>query len=215
MSGKARGRVSAETEKVVRRAAADLGYRPNAAARPLRTGAARRAALIAPDVTNPFFGHVMRGAQAAAWDAGYAVALVDTANDPAWELGSYEALQAGAVDGVLRFGIVQAPRRRGGREEKLVVIEAEIPGHPSVILDGEAGADAVKDHLPGLGHRRIGRIAAPVGRPAFRIRDERWRAALIAAGVDPDAMPYARSEIGFAAARAAALELLAAADPPP
>jgi DNA-binding LacI/PurR family transcriptional regulator len=214
MSGKARGRVSEATEAAVRRAAAELDYRPNAAARALRTGAARSVALIVPDVTNPFFGHVMRGAQAAAWDAGYAVALVDTANDPAWELGSYEALQAGSVDGFLVFGIVQAPRRRGGREEKLVVIEAEIPGHPSVILDGAAGADAVMGHLLGLGHRRIGRIAAPVGRPAFRIRDERWRAALAAAGVDPDAMPYARSEIGFAAARDAALELLAAEEPP-
>src|SRR4051812_13488327 len=214
MSGKAAGRVSAETEKVVRRAAADLGYRPNAAARALRTGAARSVALIVPDVTNPFFGQVMRGAQAAAWDAGYAVALVDTANDPAWELGSYEALQAGSGDGFLVFGVVQAPRRRRGRGGKLVVTEAETPGHLSVILDGAGGADAVMEHLLGLGHRRIGRIAAPVGRPAFRIRDERWRAALAAAGVDPDAMPYARSEIRFAAARAAALELLAAEEPP-
>jgi hypothetical protein len=40
------------------------------------------------------------------------------------------------VDGFLVFGIVQPPRRRAGREERLVVIEAEIPGHPSVILDG-------------------------------------------------------------------------------
>jgi LacI family transcriptional regulator, repressor for deo operon, udp, cdd, tsx, nupC, and nupG len=214
MSGKARGRVSEATEAAVRRAAADLDYRPNAAARALRTGAARSVALIVPDVTNPFFGHVMRGAQAAAWGAGYAVALVDTANDPAWEIGSYEALQAGSVDGFLVFGVESPPRPRGGRDEKLVVIEAEIPGHPSVRLDGAAGADAVMAHLLGLGHRRIGRIAAPVGRPAFKIRDERWRSALAAAGVDPDAMPYARSEIGFAAARAAARELLAQPEPP-
>src|SRR3954451_8433558 len=231
MSGKARGRVSEATEAAVRRAAAELDYRPNAAARALRTGAARSVALIVPDVTNPFFGHVMRGAQAAAWDAGYAVALVDTANDPAWELGSYEALQAGSVDGFLVFGIVQAPRRRGGREEKLVVIEAEIPGHPSVILDGADGAHAIMEQLAGLrdgrggaytimehllgpGHRRIGRIAAPVGRPAFRIRDERWRAALAAAGVGPRAMHRARSELGVAAARAPALERLAAEEPP-
>jgi DNA-binding LacI/PurR family transcriptional regulator len=215
MSGKARGRVSTATEAAVRRAAAELDYRPNAAARALRTGAARSVALIVPDVTNPFFGHVMRGAQAAAWGAGYAVVLVDTANDPAWEIGSYEALQAGSVDGFLVFGIESPPRRRGGRpDETLVVIEAEIPGHPSVRLDGAAGADAVMEHLLGLGHRRIGRLAAPVGRPAFRIRDQRWRAALEHAGVDPDAMPYARSEIDFAAAHTAARELLTGAEPP-
>ena len=114
MSGKAAGRVSAETEKAVRRAAADLGYRPNVAARALRTGAARSIALIVPDVTNPFFGAVMRGAQAAAWTAGYAVALVDTANDPEWQLSSYEALRGGPVDGFLVFGI-DPPRRAARR----------------------------------------------------------------------------------------------------
>src|SRR3954465_5345796 len=170
MSGKARGRVSAETEKVVRRAAADLGYRPNAAARPLRTGAARRAALIAPDVRNPFFGHVMRGAQAAAWTAGYAVALVDTANDPAWELGSYEALRGGPVDGFLVFVIDPPKRRRGAPGEKIVLMEDEAPGHPAVRLDSAAGADAVMAHLLGLGHRRTGANAAPVDPPPPRRR---------------------------------------------
>jgi DNA-binding LacI/PurR family transcriptional regulator len=214
MSGKARGRVSAETEKAVRRAAADLGYRPNAAARALRTGAARSVALVVPDVTNPFFGHVMRGAQAAAWTAGYTVALVDTANDPEWELSSYEALRGGPVDGFLVFGIDPPKRRRGARSERIVLMEDEAPGHPSVRLDSAAGTDAVMEHLLGLGHRRIGRIAAPFDRHAFRDREERWRAALAAVAVDPDAMPHARSEIGFEAARTAAAGLLEGPEPP-
>jgi DNA-binding LacI/PurR family transcriptional regulator len=214
MSGKARGRVSAATEQSVRRAAAELGYRPNAAARALRLGAARSVALVVPDVTNPFFGHVMRGAQSAAWEAGYTVALVDTANDPAWEISSYEALRGGPVDGMLVFGIDPPRRRRGTRGERIVLIEDESPGHPSVRLDSATGTDAVMAHLLGLGHRRIGRIAAPVDRHAFRLREERWRAALEAAGIDPAAMPYARSEIDFDAAHAAARELLLAPDPP-
>jgi DNA-binding LacI/PurR family transcriptional regulator len=217
MSGKARGRVSAATEQTVRSAAAELGYRPNAAARALRLGAARSVALVVPDVTNPFFGHVMRGAQAAAWTAGYTVTLVDTANDPAWELSSYEALRSGPVDGFMVFGIDPPPRRRGergGRGERIVLIEDEAPGHPAVRLDSAAGADAVMAHLLALGHRRIGRIAAPFDRPAFRDRDARWRVSLTEAGVDPDAMPYARSEIDFDEARAAALGLLGGPDPP-
>src|SRR3954462_15736580 len=214
MSGKAAGRVSPETEKLVRRAAADLGYRPNAAARALRTGAARSVALIVPDVTNPFFGHVMRGAQAAAWTAGYTVALVDTANDPEWELSSYEALRGGPVDGFLVFGIDPPRRRRGARSERIVLMEDEAPGHPAVRLDSAGGTDALMAHQLGLGHRRIGRIAAPFERHAFRDREDRWRAALAAAGIDPDAMPHARSEISFEAARAAAAGLLDGPQPP-
>src|SRR5687767_6920206 len=77
LSGKSAGRISAKTEEAVRQAAAELGYRPNMAARALRTGAARSVGLVVPDVTHPFFGLTMRGAQEAAYSAGYAVALVD------------------------------------------------------------------------------------------------------------------------------------------
>ena len=59
LSGKGAGRVSARTAEAVRTAAAELGYRPNAAARALKTGAARTIVLVVPDVTNPFFGAVL------------------------------------------------------------------------------------------------------------------------------------------------------------
>src|SRR5919198_4121293 len=69
-------------------------------------------------------------------------------------------------------------------------------------------------HLLGLGHRRIGRVAAPFERHAFRDREARWRGALTDAGIDPGAMPHARSEINFAAATEAARSLLDAPEPP-
>jgi LacI family repressor for deo operon, udp, cdd, tsx, nupC, and nupG len=96
----------------------------------------------------------------------------------------------------------------------VVLIEAEPAGHPCVRLDSGAGADAVMAHLLELGHRRIGRVASGVRGQAFRAREERWRAALAAAGVDPAAMPHARSEINFTAAHEAARGLLAGADRP-
>ncbi|MEA2311841.1 MAG: LacI family transcriptional regulator, repressor for deo operon, udp, cdd, tsx, nupC, and nupG, partial [Solirubrobacteraceae bacterium] len=91
LSGKSRGRISARTEEAVRRAAEDLGYRPNIAARTLRTGAARTVGLVVPDVTHPFFGMTMRGAQCAAGEAGYAVTLVDVPIDAAWRETPLEA----------------------------------------------------------------------------------------------------------------------------
>src|SRR4051812_28018718 len=71
LSGKAQGRVSERTVAAVRRAADELNYRPNLAARTLRTGAAGAIGLIVPDVTHPFFGRLLRGAQRAATRAGY------------------------------------------------------------------------------------------------------------------------------------------------
>src|SRR4051794_41509246 len=93
-------------------------------------------------------------------------------------------------------------------------MEAGAPGPPAVRLDSAAGAAAVMAPPLGLGHRRIGRIAAPFERRAFDDREARWRAALTDAGIDPDAMPYARSEINFHAAKEAARGLLEDAEPP-
>src|SRR5918997_2377434 len=167
-SGKAPGRISARTEAAVRAAADALGYRPNAAARALKTGAARTVALVVPDITNPFFGGLLRGAQTAARAAGYAVALIDTDNDRDWGVASAEALRAGPADGLLLFEV--DPPRRAANSEAIVVIESEGRGHPTVRLDAEGGTEAAIDHLLELGHRRVGHVASVHDRPTFRLR---------------------------------------------
>jgi len=201
-SGKATGRISARTEAAVRETAAELGYRPNAAARALKVGAARTVALVVPDITNPFFGGLLRGAQTAARAAGYAVALIDTDNDRDWGAASAEALRAGPADGLLLFE-VEPPRRAAG-SEPIVVIESEGHGHPSVRLDAGAGTEAAIRHLLELGHTRIGHVASVFEHPTFRMR-RRAVDRLVAGDV-----PRVRSNFSLDAARDAALELLRA-----
>ena len=150
LSGKSAGRISARTEAAVRAAAEELGYRPNVAARALRTGTARTVGLVVTDVTHPFFGPVLRGAQVAAWRAGYAVALVDVANDPDRELASFEALRAGPADGFLFF-TVDPPETSG---EHVVAIEVSPPGMAFVRFDTERGTELAVRHLLELGHTR-------------------------------------------------------------
>jgi DNA-binding LacI/PurR family transcriptional regulator len=199
-SGKAAGRISARTEAAVREAAAELGYRPNAAARALKTGAARTIVLVVPDITNPFFGGLLRGAQTAARAAGYAVALIDTNNDRDWGVASAEALRAGPADGLLLFEVDPPPRAAGS--EPIVVIESESRGHPSVRLDAERGTEAAVRHLVELGHRRIGHVASVHDRPTFRLR--RRAVDRLVEG----AVPRIGSEFTLASARDAARELL-------
>ena len=201
-AGKAAGRISTRTEAAVREAAAELGYRPNAAARALKVGAARTVALVVPDITNPFFGGLLRGAQTAARAAGYAVALIDTDNDRDWGAASAEALRAGPADGLLLFE-VEPPRRAAG-SEPIVVIESEGHGHPSVRLDAGAGTEAAIRHLLELGHTRIGHVSSVFEHPTFRMR-RRAVDRLVAGDV-----PRVRTEFKLDAARDAALELLRA-----
>ena len=210
LSGKSAGRISAKTEEAVRRAAEELGYRPNMAARALRTGAARSVGLVVPDVTHPFFGLTMRGAQEAAWSAGYAVALVDVPLDRPLE-APLEALRAGPADGFIYFSVEPPERRPGG--ERIVVIEAEPEGLPWVALDTASGTDEALRHLIELGHRRIAQLGSRVQYPTFQIRMARWRAALESVGVDSEGL-WAGSGFDFNDACRAALTLLDVRDPP-
>jgi DNA-binding LacI/PurR family transcriptional regulator len=210
LSGKSAGRISARTEEAVRRAAEELGYRPNMAARALRTGAARSVGLVVPDVTHPFFGLTMRGAQEAAWTAGYAVALVDVPLDRPLE-APLEALRAGPADGFIYFSVEPPERRPGG--ERIVVIEAEPEGVPWVALDTAGGVDAAMAHLIDLGHRRIAQLGSRVQYPTFQIRTARWRAGLASVGAGPEGM-WAGSAFDFDDACSAARTLLEVPDPP-
>jgi DNA-binding LacI/PurR family transcriptional regulator len=205
-SGKSRGRISEATEERVRRCASELGYRPNVAAQALRLGSSGAVALLVPDITNPFFSRVLRGAQRAAQTAGYTVALVDTANDRRWQEQSFEALRAGPVDGYLLFE-VSAPEALGP-DEHVVLMEAEAPRRPSVRFDAEGGAGDGFRHLVELGHRRIGHLAAAFDAPTFHLREVARRRVLAEAGLDPDAQPRALTPIGIDDARDVAGPLL-------
>jgi len=208
LSGKSAGRISARTEAAVREAAKELGYQLNVAARTLRTGTARTVGLVVTDVTHPFFGPVLRGAQAAAWQAGYAVTLVDVANDPDRERGAFEALRAGPADGYMFFTI-EPPERSG---EHVVAIEVSPPGMHYVRFDTERGTDIAVRHLIELGHRRIGHLAAALDAETFRLRRERLLAVLADMGLER--CGYETAALRFDDAHRAALALLDRPDRP-
>ena len=159
-----------------------------------------------PDVTNPFFARVLRGAQRAAQQAGYTVALVDTGNDRRWEEQSFEALRAGPVDGYLLFEVM--PPEGLAADEQVVLIESRARGRSSVRFDSEGGAAAAFEHLLELGHRRIGHLAADFDAPTFHLREDARRRVLSAAGLDPAALPRAVTQITIDDARDAAGPLL-------
>jgi DNA-binding LacI/PurR family transcriptional regulator len=205
-SGKGQGRVSQATQEAVRRCARELGYRPNVAAQALRLGTSRAVALLVPDITNPFFARVLRGAQRAGQQAGYTVVLVDTANDRRWEAQSFEALRAGPVDGYLLFEVM--PPEGLQRDEHVVLIETTAPRRASVRFDAEGGAADAFRHFVDLGHRRIGHLAADFDAPTFDLREAARRKVLSEAGIDADSQPRVSTPISIDDARDAAGPLL-------
>ncbi|MCD2324358.1 LacI family transcriptional regulator [Sphingomonas sp. IC-56] len=170
-------RVSAPTRERVLEVVEALGYRPNVAARSLRTLRAAKILLTVPDIANPFFASVIHGAEEAARDAGYAVVVGDTRHDPEVEDQYADMLLRREVDGLIFLGHRMpeslAPLAGGGSTVAPIVNGCEFSADlqvPSVHIDNAAASSDAVEHLIGLGHRRIGIITGPPVSPISRDR---------------------------------------------
>ncbi|NUT38092.1 MAG: LacI family DNA-binding transcriptional regulator [Hamadaea sp.] len=156
--------VNPETRSKVLETAEKLGYRPNRAARALITGRTHNIGLIVADIANPFFPPLIKAAEREARHRDYHVFVADSNEDPAVEEELVRAL-AKQVDGIL----LCSPRLANSvieglsREVALVVVNRQVPGLPSVVMDVSHGARAAVEHLVDLGHRKIGYLGGPRG----------------------------------------------------
>ncbi|MFE7897874.1 LacI family DNA-binding transcriptional regulator [Streptomyces sp. NPDC057424] len=158
------GQVRPEKRDAVLRAAQELGYRPNAAARSLSEQRTRTVGVLLNDLRNPWFVDLLDGLNSLLHANGLRMLLADarlnrrTGQDPADPL-----LDLG-VDGLVVVGTLPGPAALGDVAERIPVVlagsrEPAPPGVDVVAGDDERGAWLVAEHLIGLGHRRIAHIA--------------------------------------------------------
>lgn len=127
LTGRPDTRLSAEAHAKVHAAAAELGYRPNVAARALRTDQSRSIAFISDYVaTTRFASGLIRGALTAADAARNVMLVLETGGEPARALRAIEAALDRQVDGV----ILAAMRAR-----EVFVPDISIPV-PTIMLNG-------------------------------------------------------------------------------
>ena len=136
--------VSVPRRAAVLRAAAKLGYRPNAMARGLVQRRTRILGVMLSDLHNPFFADVVEGIQDQASRAGYKV-LINTGNRVAvQEAEAVETLLQLRVDGVILAGplVESAPIVETSREVPVLLVgrEAHAPSVDSVTNDDRAAA---------------------------------------------------------------------------
>ena len=154
--------VRATTRGRVLEVAAELGYRPNRAARGLITGRTGNIGVIVPDLGNPYFQSVLKGAQARARDADYAVFVSDSQESAAEEASLIGAMSK-QVD-----GIVLCSSRLGAEtlaalepDPAVVLLNRRAPGRVTVSVDSAGGMRQAVEHLTALGHTRCAFISGP------------------------------------------------------
>jgi LacI family transcriptional regulator len=186
-----RDQVSRETAKRIVRAAERLGYVPNAQARALRTSRSYLVAIVVPDITNPLFPPMVRGAEHVLTDAGYTVLLTDTDNDLARERRQIESLLARGADGfIIATALWQDPLLQ---ELAAAAVPAVLANRntssgqwPYVGGDERVGIALAVEHLTQLGHRRIIHLAGPQNSSTGRERASSFRQAARACGLRTD-----------------------------
>ncbi|CAM3357322.1 LacI family DNA-binding transcriptional regulator [Occultella aeris] len=202
LNGRAEGSISAANQARIHAAAAELGYRPNAAAVNLRRRSTATVGIVTDEITtSPFAGPLLQGAREVAFERGYLTIVADYGLDDEREHQMVQALLGRQVDAFLHAAMsmreitpdpamvelptvlancfaaggpagVIADEEEGGYRAARAVFER---GHRRVVM--LAGRDASEtDYIPATALRRRGfeRAAVEVGASEARVIDAGW-----------------------------------------
>lgn len=198
------------TRRRVLEAAERLAYYPNHLARSLLRRQTGVVGLLVPDVSNPYYGAILRGVEDVAHQHGLTVMLCNTDRDPAKQRRYLRTLLEYRVDGVVVAGGTVTPEdlRMVDRRVPLVAVGRHPADVPCVRVDNvKAGRQACR-HLLELGHRQVGCLAGPPASLTSRDRVQGYREALRQAGVQPREEWVVWSEFTAQGGYRAARELL-------
>jgi LacI family transcriptional regulator len=167
--------VSEEARRREVAAMEELDYRPDMAARSMRTGTTRAVGFVVPDITNPVFSAIAKGADSVLHPHGYSLVLANSGNDAQREAELIGALQQRRVDGLITaVADESAPGLAAllARLPACILFDREVPesGADAVCSDHEAGMEQALAHLSTLGHRRVGLVAGSQSQLGSRAR---------------------------------------------
>lgn len=155
-------RVNVHTRERVMAVAAELGYRPNPHARALLSGRHYTIAMVVSDITNPHYFELIRGAELRAKASEYTLVLVNAEESPRIEYDQIQRLVP-SVDGF----VLAASRLPDENLEQIagqrpvVLMNRELHGLSSVVLDHVMGCRQIAEHLASFGHRDLVYLAGP------------------------------------------------------
>jgi DNA-binding LacI/PurR family transcriptional regulator len=183
--------VADETRRKVLEAMAELGYRPNVAARALRRGAFRSIGVVVFNVQTLGNIRTIGAIAARAATLGYAIELIQV--EPAaaehTERGVSSALtrlSQDAVDGIViiieSHLISEADLEFPPGVPSVVVESGARPDLPSVNANQQQGSELAVRHLLELGHPTVWHIAGPEASNSATERASAWRGTLESEG---------------------------------
>ena len=203
---------SEKTAAKVRKAAGELGYRPNVLARSLITGRSRIIGLVVAYLENYFYPDALERLSNALQAEGYHV-LVFFARQTAGDIEAIlQEILDYQVDGIVVASVALSSQlatrcRAAGIPVVLFNRSQDGPRLPTVTSDNYSGGHEIARFLAAGGHCRFGYIAGWEGASTQRDREAGYRAGLREAGFEICAREVGNYQ--FATAQEAARRMFA------
>jgi DNA-binding LacI/PurR family transcriptional regulator len=179
--------VAPRTRERVEQAIAELGYRPNIAARALVTGSTRTIGLVTVKINQYGPAQTMIGLEKAARAAGYSVSVSILDDATAADMReAVDTLVSQRVDAIVALSTYDdAAEALSVLDSPVPLVAVQVGGdeeRPAVGVDQVTGARLATRHLLDLGHRTVHHVSGPLDSQEARGRIEGWRTELEAAG---------------------------------
>jgi LacI family transcriptional regulator len=171
--------ISQDTRQRILKVCAEMGYKPNAAAKSLITKKTNMIGLIIPDITNQYYAFVSKGVSAYLESEGYGLILCNSDRKKANEKYYLSFLAEGRVDGIIILPVKPKKEDYVDIMKSLPMIMADnyAEGLDAnfVANDNYVGGRKIISHMMGLGYKKIGVL---LGDKTSSASNERFRAYL-------------------------------------
>jgi LacI family transcriptional regulator len=180
--------IPVETKDRILQAAKKLSYRPNLAAKALRTNQTHTIGFITDEiVTTPYAVRIIQGAQDAAWGQGKLLLIVNTGSDATVTETAIEMMLERQVEGIIYASMYhqEVALSANMSEGSVVLVDCFCADRslPSVVPNELQGGRTATEVLLKKGHRRIGFLNNVDPIPATFGRFKGYKQALEAYGV--------------------------------
>lgn len=212
-----RGYTAGDVRERVLRAAAELGYVPDAMARTLKQQVSRSLGVLVSDLRNPFYAELAAGVGKEARERGYTMVLADTSLSAQAENEAAEALVALRVAGVIVTPNSPAVSTYlGAHGVPVVEVDRQFAAGSTdgVVVGNRVGARTATAHLVGLGHRRIALFIDETEWTTGYERHQGYLEALAAGGIAVDPALVVASGWDVDGSRRTAIGMLRGEDRP-
>lgn len=165
--------VGEDLKKRVHAAVEQLNYRPNQAARAMRTKKVNILGLVVPDIRNPFFADIASEVEFAAERNGYSVLIANSRGDHDRELRQIHSMLERSVSGMIVVACSdQEHTSLQNIDTPIMSLDRRLGSYPLATVDNTVMSAELGRHIADCGHKHVAYITGPLSTQIARDRRE-------------------------------------------